>query len=518
MNVRRSIVIIAGVLVVTAATVTVVRIADSSDEAHAATQLGGADFNGDGLPDLAIAVPKTTVNGHHDAGAVHVVYGSPIGIDASKGQLWSQATTGIVGNPETGDGFGGRAEPWRADLWDQKSIAAGDFDGDGYDDLAVGVPGEDMTLDSDLLEVPGTEGHGTDTVPDAGAVNVIRGSVHGLTADGNVRVTAVDPGFGDVPSANAGFGSTLAVGDINGDKYDDLVVGAPFQTVGHGVVNEGTQSVLYVIEGSAGGLEGGAHRTLNGTTSGVLPIPDGGSSGLVFASHFALGDVDDDGYDDVVVCGHADDATQVGLAVLAGSADGLSTDDGHMLEAPDDICRGDVVVADVTGDGVSDVIAAAGEGVIEYDGSRSGVAREPSTEWEIPAAAGVAVGSDVVLLAPGDVDGDGFTDMAVSVGAASVAWAAGSSDGLSGSMASGWHEGPRIRSLSSVPASNGSVTLIGGSTGVIVISGGADGPRTSDPAILTARLMRQAQHVGGSYDVAHAAVGDDGYGSALTRS
>ncbi|GMA88348.1 hypothetical protein GCM10025868_35980 [Angustibacter aerolatus] len=74
---------------------------------------------------------------------------------AAGGRLVSQASTGVVGTPEAGDGFG-------------SALAAGDFDGDGRRDLAVGVPGEDI-------------GSGAGYVTDAGSVQVLRGTTSGTT-------------------------------------------------------------------------------------------------------------------------------------------------------------------------------------------------------------------------------------------------------------------------------------------------------------------------------------------------
>jgi FG-GAP repeat len=104
-----------------------------------------------------------------------------------------------------------------------------DFNNDGADDLAVGVP-----LDS------------VGAMVGAGAVNVLYGSASGLTGTGSQLFTQV----GGAVEAGDGFGFAMAGGDFNGDTFTDLGVGAPFEDVG-GTVDAGAVSVL---PGSAGGL------------------------------------------------------------------------------------------------------------------------------------------------------------------------------------------------------------------------------------------------------------------------
>ena len=113
------------------------------------------DFDGDGKDDLAIGAPGEDIGAIADAGAVNVLYGSGSGLTASGDQLWHQGVAGVMGGAEAGDLFG-------------SSLACGDYDGDGKDDLAIGAPGEDVGA-----------------LVDAGAVNVLYGSGSGLTATGD---------------------------------------------------------------------------------------------------------------------------------------------------------------------------------------------------------------------------------------------------------------------------------------------------------------------------------------------
>jgi len=108
---------------------------DIQDVSEAADQFGYAlaagDFNGDNRTDLAIGVPFEDVSGNDDAGAVNIIYGSSQGLTSANNQLLfhSSTTDGI----ESYDHFG-------------YAVAAGNFNGDSYCDLAVGVPGEEIGL------------------------------------------------------------------------------------------------------------------------------------------------------------------------------------------------------------------------------------------------------------------------------------------------------------------------------------------------------------------------------------
>ena len=86
------------------------------------------DFDGDGYADLAIGVQGERLRGKTSVGVVQVLYGSASGPTA-RDQLWHQGRRGVKGALEKHDLFG-------------HALDSGDFDADGYADLAIGIPGE----------------------------------------------------------------------------------------------------------------------------------------------------------------------------------------------------------------------------------------------------------------------------------------------------------------------------------------------------------------------------------------
>jgi hypothetical protein len=196
------------------------------------------DFDGDGYADLIVGVPYDDVRSVEDAGAVHAIYGSSDGLDSSGDQYLHQDTSGIEGTAETFDLFG-------------IVLAAGDFDDDGRDDLAIGVPAEDV--------------EGATSATNAGVVNVLLGSSSGIKTSGDLLLSQDSSGIRGSSESFDLFGSSLTVGDFNGDDHADLGIGVPLEDVGSNI-DAGAVNVIY---SSSSGLRSSNDQLWHQDVSGV---------------------------------------------------------------------------------------------------------------------------------------------------------------------------------------------------------------------------------------------------------
>lgn len=348
------------------------------------------DFNGDGHPDLAVGIP----NGSGGVGAVEILYGSSSGLTTVGSQYFTLGTPGVAGpRGAVGDLFG-------------FSLTVGNFNGDGYADLAIGVPG-------------------------AQGVVVLYGSATGLHAAGSQFLKG------------SGFfsGYSVASGDFRGDGFDDLAVGQPFATHA-GNPNGGTVEVHY---GSRAGLTGVARGT-----SQLLSPSTPGMAGPGFNSQASFGLA--------LVSGHFDGRKPADLAVggdgatfvLYGSRTGLTTARSQYLLSYQGSGGGAIALAagDFNKDGFDALIVGepnaqtsqGGAGAIEiHEGSSTGLRKvaqgTATTLAEVsPGMPGPPTAGDDgfgASLAVGDFNGDGIVDLAVAVpGKSAVIVLYGSARGL----------------------------------------------------------------------------------------
>ena len=278
------------------------------------------------------------------------------------------------------------AESDQRDAYFGWSVAsAGDVNGDGYGDVVVGAPYYD---------------NGSN---DEGRAYVYLGSSSGLAT--SAAWTA------ESNQASAYFGYAVAsAGDVNGDGYGDVVVGAT--DYDNGETNEGR---AYVYLGSSSGLATSAAWTAESNLASA-------SFGYAVAS---AGDVNGDGYGDVMVGAWAwanGEGDEGGAWVYLGSSSGLATSAAWTAEGNEGGARYGASLAsagDVNGDGYGDVVVGTPyyDGAVGDDGrasvylgSSSGLAT--SAAWTAEAAQGNAYFGMSVASA-GDVNGDGYGDVVV---------------------------------------------------------------------------------------------------------
>jgi hypothetical protein len=266
--------------------------------------------------DLVVGVPGQDLPGSpspiDQAGAIHWIRGYPTGLGSAGNQTFDQNMDWAEDQAETSDQFG-------------TTLASGDFNGDGIYDLAVGVPFEDLLVGS--TEVLG-----------AGAVHVMYGSdTQGLSFVGDQFWHQASPGVEGSAEYNDQFGSALAVGNFNGDEFDDLAIGIPFEDFEY-TTNVNNAGSVIVIYGSPAGLNPMGSVPNQMWHQDRIGIVDSVEDYDWFGRALAVGDFDDDGLDDLAIGAPGEDSEAAGkddigvVHVLYGTTDGLSADRSQQWE------------------------------------------------------------------------------------------------------------------------------------------------------------------------------------------
>lgn len=395
------------------------------------------DVNNDGIPDIIVGDPEMQVGCMDQGGAV----------------VYSGADGSMLYFPAGPTGF---------EKFGYAVAGAGDVNGDGYDDFVVGAPKRESNVGPNAGHITLFSGYNGEilfeatTLPNSklGYAVASLGDVNGdgfpdiaASAPDRGKVFIYDAHHGQVIRTLSGssvgkFGTSIAnAGDVNGDGVDDLVVGAPFKSLewmsGKAYIYDGaTGALLRTLNGEApgdgagtsvagaGDVNGdgfadvavgapwapaeGTHvgRVLihSGLTGQVIRAYSAQSGYASFGSAVAaMGDLDNDGLDDVLVGAPMATTNKGSVLIYPGGATELGLDDAQNASnaSPDVVAAGDL-----NGDGVADVVSistSADKITVQISNGLGGFTNVKT----------YAAGDGPTSVAIGDYDHDGHGDLAV---------------------------------------------------------------------------------------------------------
>ncbi len=326
------------------------------------TSLAAGDFNGDGFSDVYAAGPLFD-NAVADSGRAEIYFGGAVNPDSVReAALLSNQVSAQLG----------------------RSVATGDVNGDGYADLVTGESGFDT--------VGGVN---------AGRISVYFGGEGTFNSSADVVITGL---------ADSRLGSSLAVGDLNGDGYADILAGAPEYNSGQ--VFEGAAQIYYAPGNGSGLFSNTPNVTIESNVADTL----------LGASVAIAGDINGDGDNDIVLGAPGFDGSfmnQGALLVHLNSNGFTDAASGVVLGGQNGAAMGFAVssAGDVNGDGFADFMV--GSNGFDAAVSNAGEVRLYHGGEELNLTADFIKNGDNVAMRFGsslthtDLNGDGFSDIIV---------------------------------------------------------------------------------------------------------
>ncbi|ACC80158.1 beta strand repeat-containing protein [Nostoc punctiforme] len=378
------------------------------------------DINGDGFDDLIIGANDADPNGQDDAGSSYVVFGSSNGFEASLNLSSLNGSNGFVINGIDADNSSGFSVS-----------SAGDINGDGFDDLIIGA----------ILASPTGK-------PFAGESYVVFGSSNKFGASFNLSSLNGSNGFviNGIDDGDFSGRSVSSAGDINGDGFDDLIIGASDASPkdGYGSSNIGQS---YVVFGSSSAFGASLNlSSLDGSNGFVINgINESDRSG---GSVSSAGDINGDGFDDLIIGATGARQDRAGESyVVFGSSNGfaasfnlssLDGSNGFVIKGIDELDDNNISydlgnsvssAGDINSDGIDDLIIGAlradangqdraGQSYVVF-GSSNGFGASFNLSSLNGSNGFVINGIDILdysgssVSNAGDINGDGFDDLII---------------------------------------------------------------------------------------------------------
>ncbi len=243
-----------------------------ANDGQGASVFSAGDFNGDGTDDLLVSSPTASPLGRNAAGAAYVIFGSPSGFASTAGTIDLSTLTTTVGIQISG-----------ASTFNLAGISlhdAGDVNGDGFADVIIGA----RYADGDAAN--------------SGAAYVIFGSA----TPGNIDLATLTAAQGfkisGVAAVDFAGDKVTGGGDVNGDGFDDVVIGAINATT-----TSANSGAVYVVFGGATStnVDLATLSTAGGGDGSKGFQIDGTSHSMTFGSSIAMGDMNNDGLSDIAM-------------------------------------------------------------------------------------------------------------------------------------------------------------------------------------------------------------------------